>query len=348
MKEEEVFTIDFKALFRVLWKEKWWMVGIVFLFGIFGVFYAFNAREEFISSGKILPEVSGKGGGGLSQFSGLAAMAGVDLGAIGASGTDAMRPDLYPNVISSTPFYLNLLKAKVRTKENKELTFEQYYHSVIEEGQKAEDKMLKKYPVKEEGIIVINQLNELRLENLRDRVTSSIDKKSGVIFITAKMPDPVVAADVTQFAMKYLMDYITNYRTEKYKMDVDFLGEQLSGAKGKYYSNQQKRASYADQYQMGAMRLQSADVQRERLESDYRMSSTVYNEILKKYEEAKFMVHKETPVFKVLEPPVVPVLKSEPRRAIILFGFVFLGSVVAVVFSVIKGSNYKYIISSEN
>jgi uncharacterized protein involved in exopolysaccharide biosynthesis len=333
--QEEILTINFRALFRILWKEKWWIILITSLFAILGGIYAFNQREEFVSSGKILPEVSGKGGG-LSQYSGLAALAGVDLGAIGASGTDAMRPDLYPNVISSTPFYLNLLKAKVRTKDNKEITFEQYYHSVIEDGEKAEDKVLKKYPVKEEGIIVINRLNELRLKDLRARVTSSIDKKSGVISITAKMPDPVVAADVTQFAMKYLMDYITNYRTEKYKMDVDFLGEQLSGAKGKYYSNQQKRASYADQYQMGAMRLQSADVQRERLESDYRMSSTLYNEILKKYEEAKFMVHKETPVFKVLEPPVVPNLKSEPKKSIILLTFLTFGSIVALIFVLIK------------
>lgn len=338
--QEEILTINFRAFFRILWKEKWGIILITSLFAFFGGFYAFNAREEFISSGKILPEVSGKGGG-LSQYSGLAALAGVDLGAIGASGTDAMRPDLYPNVISSTPFYLNLLKAKVRTKDNKELTFEQYYHSVIEEGEKAEDNVLKKYPIKEEGIILINRLNELRINDLRGRVTSSIDKKSGVISITAKMPDPVVAADVTQFAMKYLMDYITNYRTEKYKMDVAFLGEQLSGAKGKYYSNQQKRASYADQYQMGSMRLQSADVQRERLESDYRMSSTVYNEILKKYEEAKFMVHKETPVFKVLEPPVVPMLKSEPKRSVILLMAVFFGGFLSVIFALIKGRNFK-------
>jgi uncharacterized protein involved in exopolysaccharide biosynthesis len=341
--QEEILTINFRELFRILWKEKWWIVLITLLFAVLGGIYAFNAREEFVSSGKILPEVSGKGGG-LGQYSGLAALAGVDLGAIGASGTDAMRPDLYPNVISSTPFYLNLLKAKVRTKDNKELTFEQYYHSVIEEGKKAEDKFIKKYPVKEEGIIVVSLLNEIRLKDLRSRITSSIDKKSGVISITSKMPDPVVAADITQFSMNYLMEYITNYRTEKYKMDVAFLGEQLSGAKGKYYSNQQKRASYADQYQIGAMRLQSADVQRERLESDYRMSSTVYNEILKKYEEAKFMVHKETPVFKVLEPPVVPVLKSEPKKAFLIAIFVIFGGILGGIFVILRRGNYKKII----
>jgi uncharacterized protein involved in exopolysaccharide biosynthesis len=336
MQEEEVITINYRELFTVLLKGKFWIIGITLLLGILGGIYAYNAREEFVSSGKILPEISGKGGGGLSQFSGLAAIAGVDLGAVGASVTDAIRPDLYPNVITSTPFYLELLKAKVKTKDNIEVVFEKYYHAVIEEGKVADEELLRKFPVNEEGIIVLNRLGEVRLKELRARVTGSMDKKTGIISITAKMPDPVVAAEVTRFAMNYLVDYITDYRTEKFKADVEYLENQLQGSKGKYYLSQQKRASYADKYQAGTIRLQSADIQRERLESDYRMSSTVYNEILKKYEEAKFLLHKETPVFKVLDPPVVPVLKSEPKKSLILLTSVLIGGVIGVAFVLLK------------
>lgn len=348
MQEDVVLSINFREFFRILWKERFWIIGITLLFGILGGLYAYNAREEFVSSGKILPEISGKGGGGLSQFSGLAAIAGIDLAAVGASGTDAMRPDLYPNVITSTPFYLELLKAKVKTKDNKEVVFENYFHAVIEEGREAEQELLRKFPVNEEGIIVLSRLSEARLKDLRARVTGSMDKKTGIISITAKMPDPVVAAEVTRFAMNYLVDYITDYRTEKYKADVEYLGDQLERSKGKYYVSQQKRASYADQYQVGTMRLQSADIQRERLESDYRMSSTVYNEILKKYEEAKFMVHKETPVFKVLDPPVVPVRGSEPNKKVILLSSLLLGSFISVLFSLFKRGNFKNLISLDS
>ena len=342
--EGDILTINFKELFKVLWKEKWWIMAITALFMALGLGYAFSLREEFTSQGKILPEVSGKGSG--SQLSGLAALAGLNLGSA-ASGTDAIRPDLYPDVINSTPFFMELLKTEIVTKDNQKLTFENYYHSVLEKAEKIDEDRLKKFPVEEPGIIVINLLNEDRLTDLRERVTASIDQKSGVIFITSKMPDPVVAAGVTQFAMNYLVDYITDYRTEKLKQDVAYLGDQVGASKQKYYSDQARKASYADQFQLGTLRSQSADIQRERIESEYRMSSSVYNEILKQYEEAKFKLHQETPVFQVLEPPVVPNLKSEPRKAIILLGFTMMGGIISLLFCSLYKRNYQKFLLKE-
>ena len=85
-------------------------MGITLFFTIVGIIYAYSLKEEFVSEGKILPEVQSKAGGA-SQFAGLAALAGVDLG--GASGgSDAVRPDLYPDVLKSTPYFLNSKAAK--------------------------------------------------------------------------------------------------------------------------------------------------------------------------------------------------------------------------------------------
>lgn len=336
-------SINLVTLFRIFWKERWGIILISALFGVAGVIYAFVLQEEFISEGKILPEAQGKASS-LGQFSGLAALAGVDLGSVNMGGVDAVRPDLYPDVITSTPFYLELFKTKVRTKENKEVTFEEYYHSVIEKGKTPKEKLLQKYPVNEEGIIVVNRLNEIRLKKLKERLTSSIDKKTGIISIRCKMPDPVVAASISKFAMNYLMEYIKSYRTDKLRQDVDYLAEQVNASRGKYYSTQQKKATYSDQFQAGSIRLQSADVQRERIESEYRLSSTFYNELLKKYEEAKFKLHQETPVFQVLEPPVTPVKKAEPKRSIIVLVFLFIGGILSLVFVLMKGGNYKKVV----
>jgi len=339
--EEEV-SIDFRALLKLVWKEKWRISLITSIVTVLGVIYAFLVQEEFETKGKILPEIQGKGGGGLSQFAGLASLAGVDLGSLSGAGIDAIRPDLYPDVITSTPFYLKLFKLPVRTRDNKEMSFEEYYHSVIEKGEEPEPKLLQKYPIKVEGVIVVNRINELRLVDLRKRITAGIDKKSGIITINAKMPDPVVAAETAKFAMEYLMEYVKNYRTEKLKQDVDYLADQVTSSRGKYYSTQERKARYSDQFQ--GMQLQSADVQRERIESEYRLSSTFYNELLKKYEEAKFKLHQETPIFQVLEPPVVPVKKSEPKRAVITIVAMFLGGLIAFGFVLFRRENYKKIV----
>lgn len=340
--EKDIISIDFGAFFKILWKEKIWVILITLLFTILGLVYAFSLREEFTSSGKILPESQSKTGG-LGQFAGLASLAGVDLASATGGGTDAVRPDLYPDVLKSTPFFLDLFQLKVRTKENKELLFSQFYDQYVLDNKIKEENKKLKFPTSNQYIAVSYQ-TENNLKDLRERINGSIDKKTGLLTVTVKMPDPVVATIVTRYSMDYLTTYITNYRTEKAKQDLDFLAERLNAAKGKYYNNQAKKAQYGDQNQLSIMKLQSADLQRERIESEYKISSTFYNTLLQKYEEAKLKIQQETPVLKILEPPVVPNKKSEPKKAIIAIISAFLGGMIGVLMALIIKKNYRQVL----
>jgi uncharacterized protein involved in exopolysaccharide biosynthesis len=344
MEQDDIITIDFKAFFKVLWKEKWLIIGITVLFTFGGAWYAFNAREEFVSEGKILPEVSGSGGSSLGGLANLVGIGGFELGL--KNNTDAIRPDLYPDVIKSTPFFLEIFEQNFIDKNGDSILFDTFYHIEIEDSKELKDKDLTTFKGKPNGIIVVNRLTENRIKELTERISGTIDKKSGVISISAKMPDPVIAAEIAKYAMNYLTNYVTDYRTEKVKQEVDFLGRKVAAAKGVYYKDQSRKASYADRYAAPTIRLHSADVQRERLESEYKLSSTVYSELLKKYEEAKIKLQQETPVFQVLEPPVVPTLKSEPKRAILICLFGIVGCFLAILLSIFKSENYKKIIGN--
>lgn len=339
--EKDIISIDFSAFFKIIWKEKVWIVLITLLFAFGGIYFALTAREEFVSSGKILPEYQSKVGG-LEQLSGLASLAGIDVGSATGGGADAIGPNLYPEVLNSTPFFLDLFRIKVNTKDNKEMTFGQFYDTLILDN-KIEEKDTKiKFPTSNQYIAVSYQ-TEKNLKDLRERINAVIDKKSGLITVTVKLPDPVVATIITGYSMNFLANYITNYRTEKVKRDLNFLAERLDAAKGKYYTNQAKKAQYSDQYQLSMMKLQAADLQRERIESEYKISSTFYNTLLQKYEEAKLKLQQETPVIKVLEPPVVPNKRSEPKRAIMVLIAAFLGGILGVFFALIRKKNYKLV-----
>lgn len=340
--EDDIITINFKAFFQVIWKEKILISLITLLFIGIGAYYAFTAREEFISEGKILPEISGGAGSSLGGIASLIGMGGFELGL--KNNTEAIRPDLYPDVLKSTPFFLELFKQKVTTRDNKEIIFETYYHASIENNNKIEDKVVAKFPVNDHSILIVNRLTEERIKDLKERIIATIDKKSGVISISVKMPDPVVAAQLANYSMSYLTNYVTSYRTEKLKREVDFLGEKVASARGKFYSNQVQKAQYSDQFQAPTIRLQAADVRRERIESEYKMSSGVYNELLKKYEEAKIKLQQETPIFQVLEPPAAPTLKSEPKKAIILLASAFVGGFISLAVALLVRKNYKKII----
>jgi uncharacterized protein involved in exopolysaccharide biosynthesis len=336
-------NINFKELFGILKKEIWVILGLTILFAILGIVYAYSLKEEFISEGRILPEAQAKGGA--SQYASLAALAGVDLGG-SAAGSDAVRPDLYPDVLKTTPFFLNLLQVKFRDRFEKNVVFKAFFENQILDGKIKNTDQKPKYSSSDQ-YTVLDLETERAIKNLKQRIVCTYDKKTGVIVISVKLPDPVVAAGVARFGMNYLTDYIINYRIEKQKRDLNFLAERLAAAKGKYYNNQTQKATYTDQMPLSALRLQSADLQRERIESEYRISSTFYNTLLQKYEEAKLKMQQETPVIQVLEPPVVPNNKSEPKKSFILMGFLIFGLLIGLLVSLLKSNNFKKIILSD-
>lgn len=315
--------MDFSFIIKIIWEKRVKVIISTVLFTIVGLIYAFTAREEYISEGRLLPEISGASGSSLGSLANLIGVGGFELGM--KNNTEAIRPDLYPDILSSNPFFLKLLQLEVLNKDGLKLKFENYYHIYIEENKKFESKYLMRFKGNPSGVIILNRLNEIRIEDLKERIYASIDKKSGVITISVKMPDPVVAANIAKFSIDYLTEYVTEYRTEKARKEVDFLREKVVSSKDRFYSNQERKAKYSDQFSAPTIRLQSADIQRERIESEYRISTTFYNELLKKYEEAKIKLQQETPVFKIYDPPSVPNKKSEPFRFLIVFGSFLIG-----------------------
>lgn len=337
----EMTPLNFSAFWKIIWKEKWIIILFVFMVTAGGAYYAFTAREEFESQGKILPEMSPSAGSSLGSLVGALGINTFDL----KNSTEAIRPDLYPEVLKSTPYFLALMEQPVKTRLNQSLKFADFYHQAVEENEEADMMLIKKIKVDAKGFYVLNRLNENRIKDLKTRIFSTYDRKAGVITISVKLPDPVVAATITKFSMDYLTEYVIDYRTQKNKREVDFLKERLDLARGKYYSNQTKKAQYNDQFQAPTIRLQSADIQRERIQAEYNTSSAFYNSLLTKYEEAKIKLHQETPVIKVLEPPTAPTRKSEPRRSVIVALSGLIGSFLGVLIALLRKQQYKQVFS---
>jgi len=347
MMEEKELTIDFGALWQVIKKGKWLITSTGLLFAIIAASIVFNKPNEYTSTASVMPELEAANAGGLSKFAGLASLAGVDLSSMSSS--DAIRPDLYPSVINNTSYFLYLLEQEVKTLDNKSENFLDFYISSyeLEEDTVANKKgfvgslktMLgiasKDYFLQQDSIEELIYLPEFKgeiIETLKEKIVANMDKKTGIISVSVELPDPITAAYVAKISMDYLTGFVTNYRTEKARQDLNFLAEQLGAAKGKYYNTQSKKAQYSDEFQSATIRLQTADIQRERIEADYRVSSTFYTELMKQYESAKMDLQKQTPVFKTLEKPIIPYEKSGPRRSITVVIFLILGCSFGLLF----------------
>lgn len=350
MEEEKELTIDFGALWEVIKKGKWFIASTGLLFAIITAIIVFNQPNEYTSTASVMPELESTNAGGLSKFAGLASLAGLDLSSMSSS--DAIRPDLYPSVINNTSFFLYLLEQDVKTSEKDKENFLDFYIKTYElqedtvankkgfisnlkESLGIAPKVIARSDSSSDFIYLPKYKGEI-IEGLKEKIVADMDKKTGIISVSVELPDPITAAYVAKISMDYLTGFVTNYRTEKSRQDLNFLAGQLGAAKGKYYNTQSKKAQYSDQFQSATIRLQAADIQRERIEADYRVSSTFYTELMKQYESAKMDLQKQTPVFKTLEQPVIPYEKSGPRRSIALGVFFIIGSCLGLLLLILR------------
>ena len=136
------------------------------------------------------------------------------------------------------------------------------------------------------------------------------------------MQDPVISASVTRKVIDMLQSYITNYRTQKAKQDLEFTNKVLKEAQEAYYKAQQAYAAFED----GNKQIISASsrTEQERLKNEMTLTFNVYNTLAQKLEQDKLRVQEQTPVYTIIEPATVPLKASAPKKVLILIGFVFM------------------------
>ena len=57
---------------------------------------------------------------------------------------------------------------------------------------------------------------------------------------------------------------------------------------------------------------------RQLMEAELTIAQTVYTELSRQFEQSKLKVQARTPIFKVLEPPSVPIKRISPKRTVIV------------------------------
>lgn len=338
---QEEQEIDLLELAQKVWAERKFILKVCGYAMIVGLVIAFSIPKEYTATATIAPEASdGKSGGGLSS---LAAMAGISMNV--SSGTDAIYPDLYPDIVSSTPFITGLFDVPVQDlKEKVDTTLYCYldeyqrapWWSLIisapfkalgwtislfqdEKTEEGNGKLDPFHLTKDESIIV---------SNLSKRIGVSVDKKTGLTTITVTMQDARIAACLTDTVMNRLQKYITEYRTNKAKKDFQFQQGLFERKKKEYEKAQDEYAKFADANKN--IILLSYRAEQERLENEMRLAYNVYTSVAQQLQMAEAKVQEITPVYTVVEPATIPIKASKPSKPMILLGIVFLTGVGCV------------------
>ena len=327
--------IDLIELAKRLWGERKFIFKCCGIAVVVGLVVAFSIPKEYSTTVKLAPETSDPSKK-MGNLGGLAAMAGINLNS--SSGADAISPDLYPDVVSSIPFLLELFPVQVT---NEERDYSASLYDYMDNHQKSawwsymvqtpfkllgvvKDLFSKEEPVSSGELTSFRLTKEQAdvINALQQRISASVDKKTSVITVSVQMQDPLISANITQIVLEKLQGYITNYRTQKVKQDLEFTEKVFREARESYYKAQHAYAAFED----ANKNIISASyrTEQERLKNEMTLTFNVYNTLAQKLEQDKLRVQEQTPVYTIIQPATVPLKAASPKKPLILIGFVFL------------------------
>ena len=328
--EEE--EIDLLKLALKIWRERQFILKTCGYAVLIGLVIVFSIPREYTAEAMIAPEMSDNKGGGPSS---LAAMAGLNLNA--TSGADAIYPDLYPDIVTSTPFITGLFYVRVKDLDGEiDTTLYCYLNdyqrmpwwSLITSApfkavgwaislltdEDDDDGILDPFHLTKEETDIAKELSE--------RINVSVDKKTGVTTLSVTMQDARISACLTDTVVRRLQDYITEYRTNKARQDFLFQEKLFERKKKEYEKAQENYAKFADANKN--IILLSYRAEQERLENEMRLAYQVYTSVAQQLQMAEAKVQEITPVYTIIEPSTIPIKPSKPRKALMLIGIVFL------------------------
>lgn len=317
---------------------------------LIGIVVAISIPKQYTVTVTLSPEMGSAKEGGLSGLAASFLGNGVTMG----DATDALNASLSADIVSSTPFLMELSAMKIPVTRNEVMTLDTYLDeesspwwsyviglsSITIGGVKSlfiseEDEFMSSDKASH-GTIELSKKESVKIETLKRKIAASVDKKTAMTTVAVTFQNPKVAAIVADSVVGKLQEYIINYRTSKAKEDCVYLERLFKERQQEYYVAQKKYADYLDSHDN--IILQSARAEQERLQNDMSLAYQVYSQVASQLQVARAKVQEEKPVFAVVEPAVVPLDPSGTSKKIYVLAFIFL-SVCIVIFWKLFGEN---------
>lgn len=331
---KELEVIDLRVIFKKLWMRRKLFYKVLPITFLLSCAFILCIPRYYTSSLSLAPEVAGSGaiGGTLGS---LASTFGIDLSAMET--TDAINPLLYPDLMEDNGFVVSLFDIKVKSIDG---DINCNYYDYLSKHQKRPFWKIvigwvkKLLPKDETSINSNNNLNPYILSkkqdgicgDIRDFININVDKKTAVISISVQAQDPLICKTVADSVKERLQTFITDYRTNKARIDEKYYKKLVDEAHADYVKSRQLYGSYADANKN--VILESYRTKRTSLENDMQLKYNTYGTLMAQYQAAKAKVQERTPAFTLVKGAAVPIKPAGPKRMLFVIGMCLCVSIV--------------------
>lgn len=318
---EEIRLIDYAI---ELWRGR----HIVFFSTIVGAVVAafvvlltpkeYTARCEFLqqtTSAALSPRIAS-----------LASLAGISLPA--TDQVEVLPASLYENIVCSEPFLRQLIHYPLRfAHQQRDFTIVEYLGE--DDGREGLREWIKSVEARREPVAVEDRLTAEEydaIKYLRSRIAVEYDVADGYVLLEVTLPDAVASAHLTEKVVQDLEHRVIELKVERVRSNMLFIERRYDEARERFDSLQAARADYLDANQHTTRN--SAKATFERIDAEYMLAKSIYEQLAMQLEQARIRVKEQTPVLSIFSPVTIPFKPSRPRKMIIFITFVALGFIV--------------------
>lgn len=344
--QNESTSVDFTKICKDLLKHKRLYYKVLPVAFVLAAIYTLGIPNYYSCTVKLSPEMSSsRASSGLMS---LASSFGLNLGkASGGMGTEALFPTLYPDLVNSTDFKVSLFPVPVTLEGNKQKGIKDrtmsYYDYLANEQKSPWFSAILGAPrqlivwaislfrsqssdesLQEEKVDPFRLTKEqaLMVKVINRNVACDVNKKTMVITIQVTDQNPVIAATMADTVKTRLQRFITDYRTSKVRVDLEYYKKIYLESKANYEEARQRYAEFVDANQN--IILQTVRQRQVDLENEMQLQYNAYTQVAQQLLAAEAKVQEATPAFTTLQSATVPVRKAGPSRAKMCLMFLFL------------------------
>lgn len=331
------------------WKKilLWAVIG-----GVFGVMIGFSTPRTYTTKAVVAPEIATRStmSNGLSS---LASLAGVNMNTLAL--TDAMHPDMYPEIIHSTNFFIGLFDMPVTVETKDSLVHTDLYDYVVNYckapwwgyvfglPRRGIDLVKGWFSAKDEfddaeghanvDSLRLTRQQEMVVKSLSKNINASVEKRTYVLSLKVTMQDPIIAAQLANAVLDKLQEFVIKYRTEKSRENVEYYQMIYEQTRADYLSAQRQLAYYMDTHQNVTNK--SVLVTQQQLQNEAQLRYQMYSQTTQNLLAAEAKVQQESPVLVVIQPGIAP-HRGKPSKVRLGLLWFFLGGAAGLCWVLFK------------
>lgn len=312
--------------------SKWKIILFVGLAGgVAGYFYAKSIKTIYTAESTFVLEGEGPTGG-LGQYSGMAAMVGLD---IGGGGGGIFQKDNIIELYKSRTMIEKTLLSPLDTSKNG-LLLDRYLDIYrFKEAWKKDEKFnninfsdINRFTRLEDSVITA-LVKKIRTENL---IVTKPDKKLNIISVRIQSEDELFSKEFADRIVTNVNNFYVETKAKKSLNNLSILQFQADSVKAQLLSAISGVASSTDANPNANPSMQILRVPSQRRQVDAEANKAILTEIVKNLEMAKISVRKEMPLIQIIDSPVYPLQTKRPSTILsIIIGGVLSGFIIVAL-----------------